>query len=200
MDDGPKKGNIGEKALVELESSVDEPESQKLSATPHRSQIKEKTKEKPDKKQKSALEEKPTKKAFLAGVADNKAVPFGGPLGINLMRFEEEIEPEHAEDAIQERNQPPHDQNDILEEIEVVRQDIGNLRHEVGELRNGMNQTLGNLRQEFRDNIGELRNAMNQITALLMEQNQQRQQNQQPSDDMGQQPPSDMGQSNRDRQ
>ncbi|XP_077969896.1 uncharacterized protein LOC120331811 isoform X3 [Styela clava] len=56
---------LDEKPKTSEDFFKDEPESQKLSATPHRSQIKEKTKEKPDKKQKSALEEKPTKKAFL---------------------------------------------------------------------------------------------------------------------------------------
>ncbi|XP_077969602.1 uncharacterized protein LOC144424302 [Styela clava] len=188
MDDGSKKGNIpdDEKALEQIKSSVDQPESQKLSATPHERQLKEqvgeKTKEKPDIKQKPVLEEKLKKKAFLAGVAGNKAVPFGGPPGINPMDFREGIEPEHIQEGFQERNQPPHDQNAILEEMEVIRQDIGNLR------------------QEFRDEVGELRNGMNQIMALLMEQNQQRQQSQQPSSDMGQQPSSDMGQSNRDRQ
>ncbi|XP_077970218.1 uncharacterized protein LOC120331650 isoform X1 [Styela clava] len=184
MDDGPKKGNIpvDKKALEELEPSVDEPESQELSATPHKSQLKDQVREntkKPDKEKKPALEENPKKKAFLAEVAD-KAVPFG--VELDPRPLEEEIEPEHGEDAILEGNQPPHDQNAILEEIEIIRQDIGNLR------------------QEFRDEVGVLRNGMNQIMALLMEQNQQRQQNQQPSGDMGQQPSSDMGQSNRDRQ
>ncbi|XP_077969494.1 uncharacterized protein LOC144424247 [Styela clava] len=54
-------------------------------------------------------------KSSVAGVAGNKAEPFGARLGINPMQPGERQQP-HDENAIQEGNQPPHEQNAILED------------------------------------------------------------------------------------